>query len=202
MDQDELIRRSLHDLSYFECIILNYRSRLYRYIRSISGLSTEDIEEILQETFVKLYRHLDHYIFDKSFESWLFRIAHNQTIDTLRRRQRFAQSHCAWPEDEAKLSHLSTEEQPPNQEQAAIENELNDRLKSAIEAIPAPYKETAKMRFLEHKSYQEISTLIDKPIGTISVQLQRSKQLLIARLRNEESSTNHPVNIPQSSSSS
>src|SRR3989344_5631628 len=83
-NDDELVSLSLNDQEYFLCIVKNYSAKLTRYIARISNFSLEEKQDILQETFIKVYKNLNAFDSSLKFSSWIYRIAHNETISHFR----------------------------------------------------------------------------------------------------------------------
>lgn len=82
----ELINLALENSDNFSLIIDLYEKRLFRYIMRLGDFSLADGEDILQEVFIKIYRHINEYDASFSFSSWAYRIAHNTTIDAYRKK--------------------------------------------------------------------------------------------------------------------
>ena len=72
---------------HFQGIMDRYWKRLFGYIRRVSYFSQEDIEDILQEVFLKVYRFLNDYDEKMAFSTWIYRIAHHSLIDEIRKRK-------------------------------------------------------------------------------------------------------------------
>ena len=90
-DQDAsdetLVKHALRDADAFGTLMHRYEAPLTRYVRRISSFSGDDIEDILQEAFIKAYRHLREFDGKSKFSSWIYRITRNQTIDTARKKR-------------------------------------------------------------------------------------------------------------------
>jgi len=84
---EELIALALDNQEYFYYLMKRYEKRLLSYILHISNFLSGDAEDVLQEVFIKTYKNLR--AFDKSlkFSSWIYRIAHNETISEYRRKK-------------------------------------------------------------------------------------------------------------------
>jgi len=89
LKDEEVLKLVIEDLNYFPEIILRYEEKLLKYIIRISSLDLADAENLLQEVFIKVYKNI--YDFDSkfSFSSWIYRIAHNVTIDHYRKNKKF-----------------------------------------------------------------------------------------------------------------
>src|SRR5665648_188700 len=80
MTDNELVKLSLDNPDHFFCLTKRYESKLLRYIMRISKFSHEDAEDVLQDVFIKTYYNLNEFDSELKFSSWIYRIAHNQTI--------------------------------------------------------------------------------------------------------------------------
>jgi len=167
----QLVSLTLKNQDYFLCIIKRYEDKLLRYIRRISGLSREDAEDVLQNVFIKVYRNLNSYNQDLKFSSWIYRIAHNQVISEFRNKK-------ARPELlSSKESELIFEfiESDLNTEKEVELKLLKKDINKVLNRLEEKYREVLVLNFLEEKSYQEISDILKKPIGTVATLISRAK---------------------------
>jgi len=167
----QLVSLTLKNQDYFLCIIKRYEDKLLRYIRRISGLSREDAEDVLQNVFIKVYRNLNSYNQDLKFSSWIYRIAHNQVISEFRKKK-------ARPELlSSKESELIFEfiESDLNTEKEVELKLLKKDINKVLNRLEEKYREVLVLNFLEEKSYQEISDILKKPIGTVATLISRAK---------------------------
>lgn len=169
----ELARLSIENPESFGALMERYEAPLLRYIRRISSLSKEDAEDILQETFIKIYRNINDCDPDAKFSSWIYRIAHNQTIDTLRKRKNDAASFSIEANDAAQFLRATTD--------IGAETERDDTLtqiETIIRELPETYREALILRFLEEKSYEEIMDILELPKGSVATLVHRGKKIL------------------------
>lgn len=178
LDDAELVRLSLADPDKFSLIISRYQDKLARYVRRLGAKSTEDVEDILQDIFLKIYLNLNDFNQDLKFSSWIYRIAHNQVISHFRKRQARPEAHSLPIDgeglhllaDDIALDRLSDE----HLRQAAIT--------AALDKIDPRHREILVLKFFEDKSYQEISDILKKPLGTVASLLNRAKKALHSAL--------------------
>ncbi len=168
----ELIQLTLKDKDFFTCLVKKYEQPLLRYIRRISAFNTEAAEDILQEVFIKVYQNLNEFDQTLKFSSWLYRITHNQTINHYRRLKNQPQG-IYQTDDTEELNRLAS--------QINIEREINNRLNGKIinkvlACLDIKYREVLILKFLEEKSYQEISDILKKPMGTVATLINRAKK--------------------------
>ena len=165
-----VVAAALENPDHYGEIIVRYQAKLLRYIRRISGLGDEDIEDLLQEVFIKAYQNLRDYDPKQSFSSWIYRIAHNHVISNFRKlKARPEVSHST--DDEAIAPALAVD--------LGIEDGVDQQLRrstilQALQKLESRYREVIILRYFEDKSYEEISEILQKPIGTIGTLINRA----------------------------
>jgi RNA polymerase sigma-70 factor (ECF subfamily) len=173
LSDTELVQDALKDIRCFALLIDRYKNPLARYIRRLGARDIHQIEDILQEVFIKIYRTLNTYDATRSFSSWTYRIAHNQTIDTFRSQTHQNISLEAEPELENML--VTTLEDIYS---AADRHIDQAHLARAIALLDQKYRDVIILKYLEEKSYDEIADILHKPPGTIAILLRRAKEKL------------------------
>ncbi|MBT3817571.1 MAG: RNA polymerase sigma factor [Candidatus Magasanikbacteria bacterium] len=159
----ELVALSLEDQEYFLCIIRKYQQPLLRYIRRISGVPYEDAEDVFQEVCIKVYTHLHNYNETLPFSSWIYRITRNTTISHFRKRKPVISLESM--DLERLASHCMKEFVIKNDIIAPVLNKMDEK-----------YRDILILKFLEEKSYEEISDIIKKPMGTVATWINRAKK--------------------------
>jgi len=166
----ELVDLSLRQPNNFLCLLKRYEKKLLYYIMRISGFREEDAEDVLQEVFVKTYYNLRDFDTKLKFSSWIYRIAHNETVSAIRKKKvRPADllDDEAWVKLADKLDVV-----------ADLENKiLNENIRQTISKIEPKYREVLILRFLEEKDYAEISDILKKPINTVSTLISRARKI-------------------------
>ncbi len=140
---------------------------------------THDAEDAMQETLIKALRALPRYREENHFKSWLFRIAHHEVVNTIRRRQR-----------------QELHEEPPGANRAETGNpfgahrlegrERAVHLQQAIEALPESERQVVLLRIQQELSFKQISEVLDAPLGTVLGRMHAAKQRLKATLDRED----------------
>jgi RNA polymerase sigma-70 factor (ECF subfamily) len=140
-------------------------------------------EDLAQEVFLKAYRALDSYDADRKFSSWLFKIAHNSTIDHLRRGE--LQTVPLEPETSEDRGLAAVLEDPTTvtPEQRLLGVDLGTGLAEAIRELRPVYREVILLRHREGLSYQEIAEVTGASLGTVKTNLHRARRDLAERLR-------------------
>lgn len=168
-----LVIASLANPDAFSGIVERYWERLFRYVRRISFSSDEDIEDILQETFIKVYKNLNAFDGDLTFSTWIYHICRNTVIDSIRKKSSRPKTIGLDTED---FAHLFQD--PVNIIQAIDAQEQLRKITAIIESLPLIYREVLILKFLEEKSYEEIMDIVEKPKGTVASLINRGRKLL------------------------
>ena len=139
-------------------------------------------EDLAQEVFIRAYRKLHTFDRRRKLSSWLFKIAHNATVDHLRRfSPDTVPLEATAPGGEASWEVLrSAEEEGP--ERRAQHAQLVRGLESALERLAPHYREILLLRFQQGLAYHEISEVTGVAMGTVKVQLHRARKLLAEEL--------------------
>ena len=176
----ELVARALqgHQEAYREIVV-----RFERPVYSLVARMVQDpglAEDLAQEVFIKAFRRLSTYDPQRKLSSWLFKIAHNTTIDHLRRHAPETVPLEAERDDEhrgglaAVLSDTSTE----NPLAAAERKDMARALERAIARLRPEYRESVVLFYIEGASYQEICEATGLPLGTVKTNLHRARKEL------------------------
>ena len=171
LTDQEIIQMSLTDLEYFACLVLKYEVRLLNYIKKISQSNHDEAEDILQEAFIKIWKNLHGYDPRLTLESWIFRIVHNETISYRRKKTSYSKDKVVSIDDDRIMNSLSAEN---------INHDDVDSVSRLIEDIlpllKLEYREVLVLKFLEDKSYEEISDILKIPEGTVATRINRAKK--------------------------
>lgn len=178
-DQD-LVRESLADRHAFAALVAKYETPLRRYVKRLGVDSAEDADDILQEAFIKAYVNLNDYDADLKFSSWLYRIAHNETMSHYRKR-RVRPRTVEAEEDLAIFENIVDDSDIPAELDRKI---LKAAVHTALDGIAAQYRAVLVLRFLEEKSYDEIAEILQIPSGTVATYISRGKRELKDALKN------------------
>ena len=141
-----------------------------------------DAEDLVQDTFVKALRFSDRFAEGTNLKAWLYTILHNTWRN--QRRDRARARLEADSETVEQLVDLGAGADRPadNPEAGLLEAVLSDDLRTALDDLPQPYRETVWLRDVEELSYQEIAAILDVPIGTVMSRLSRARRQLYRAL--------------------
>ena len=176
---EELISRFQNgdERAYVE-LVNRYKDRLLNFVFQFLG-DIEQAEDVVQDTMLRLYEKKHYYKEIAKFSTWLYTIARNLANTELRKKKRIKTTY---------LSQLSKERQfeiPAIQDDVdqSIQNEfINDRIQSAISNLPEHFKVVIILRDIQELSYEEISNIVEVPLGTIKSRINRARIQLQAEL--------------------
>jgi RNA polymerase sigma-70 factor (ECF subfamily) len=151
-------------------------SIVVRMVRD-SGLA----EDLTQETFIKAFRALRTYDARRKFSSWLFTIAHNTTIDYLRKKSLQTVPLESEGEESDPLDRLPSDDSV-TPERAAMSRDLADAFEEELRAMRPEYAEILVLRFQEGLAYEEIVEITGLPMGTVKTHLFRARRQLATRM--------------------
>lgn len=170
----QLVRLTLKNADYFECLMERYEKKLFRYIRRITNLDKESIEDLLQEVFLKVYKNLNDYDPGFTFNSWIYRITHNEAISTIRKLK--ARPETVNFENEEGVSFLDILPSDIDLREDYVKKELARKVHKLINQLPEKYRTVLVLKFLEDKSYEEIADILQIPMGTVATLINRAKE--------------------------
>lgn len=174
----ELIGLAKADPESFGLLMERYQMPLFHYIRRITQLPKEDIEDLLQEVFIKIYQKLNEYNEILKFSSWAYRITHNHIIDYFRKTNARPKTNSLEDFELAKLLKSGTD-----MEKDLDTKDCLEKIKECLEEIPLKYKEVLILRFIEEKSYEEIMDILKKPKGTVATMIARGRGALSLKMK-------------------
>ncbi len=175
----DLVKLTLENQENFLYLVQRYEKKLLRFIRRISGLNSDDAQDLLQEVFIKVYQNLNDFDQNLKFSSWLYRITHNQVVSNYRKNKSRPQLSLFDLDLESCESLISDFDASQNMDQKI----LRDKMSRALDGLDLKYKEVLVLKYLEDRSYEEISDIIKKPTSTVGTLLSRAKKNLEKEFR-------------------
>ena len=167
------------DADAFGVVIERYEPKLRRYARKFLNTKHE-IDDLVQDVFIKTYTNIQSFDADKRFSPWIYRIAHNTFVNELKRKER---SGLGLFDADTILPLVPAKETADG---AVIEAEIEAELESLIETLPAKYREVVVLHYFESLSYQEISDILHIPVTTVGVRMSRARAKLKAAYQSKE----------------
>lgn len=160
----------------FASLMDRYRDSIYFMLLKMVN-NASDAEDLTIEAFGKAFRSIDTYEPRFAFSTWLFMIATNNCIDFIRKKQ---SSPATYDQGRNGIDALTINIQSdlPDPEEALINDQKIATLRKVVNQLKSPYREIIELRYYKEYSYEEISTELGIPIGTVKAQLYRAKTLL------------------------
>lgn len=181
-DMDILAEVGAGNVDAYGKIVAKYNGRLYNFIYRFVG-DRETAEDIVQETFLRAFRKRKEYRAIANFSTWLFTIAGNLAKSELRRRKRWRMFSLERDEETDTGMELPDESARPDK---VAESSIADvQIQEAIASLPENYKQVILLRDVEGMSYQEISEIVDCPVGTVKSRVNRARLKLQQKLKSE-----------------
>lgn len=163
--------RESHTCSLAEEVVSLFdqlRDRLLRYVISF-GLSVHDGEDIVQEVFLALFRHLQQGKSRRNLRAWTFRVAHNLSL----KRRSQVQAEVRQVADEGILLADLVQDANPSPEEQVVNRQRRQRVLAALEALPEQDRRCLVLR-AEGLRYREIAEVLDISLGAVSLSVERS----------------------------
>jgi len=183
LDDAEAIRRTrAGDRESFGVLVDRYGARITRLVRGYVR-NEQDVQDVVQDSFVKAFSRLDRFDGRSAFYTWLYRIAANTAMDHNKKwkRRPTPLTLSAPGEDEDRVGIAPPHRGPPP-EAGAMQAEIREALDAALESLPDRYREVLVLRELEGLTYEEMATTLRLSRGTVESRLFRARERLRTRL--------------------
>jgi RNA polymerase sigma-70 factor, ECF subfamily len=160
----------------FNLLVDRYQSRLLNFVYRTTG-DRERAEDLVQETFIRVYRHLHRFDQSKKFSTWIYTIASNLAKNELRNRSRnplvlFQAIKKNWDADQKPLEWEDNTFRPDD---LFRKRHLRQMVESAVEELPEHHRVVFVLRELEGKTYEEIAEITACNLGTVKSRLNRAR---------------------------
>ena len=167
---EELAKASLRDKRYFDILVQRYANRILRYIGRLIG-NYQEAEDVTQEVFLKAFVNLADFNPKLKFSSWLYRIAHNESVNFIRQHYRHQKISLDKYNQELTATEKSVLEK-------IIESENIQLVRWGLGQIRPNEREIIELICFEEKSYLETADILKRPVNSIGPILARAKQSL------------------------
>ena len=173
-DIDYALMRAIQkgDMVAFNAMVDRYKNRLMNVIGRMLS-SAEEAEDVVQETFVRVYQHRQSFNFKHCFSTWIYTIALNLARNELRKRKKF------------KFYEIS--EMEGNEKEFAVDAKVPTRLPevldSAIRGLPEKYRTAFMLRDVQEMPYEEVAKVLGVPLGTVKSRVNRARLMLRDKLQ-------------------
>ncbi|OYT89700.1 MAG: RNA polymerase sigma factor RpoE [Burkholderiales bacterium PBB6] len=179
-------RVKLGDQKAFEMLVIKYQRRIERLIGRMVR-DTDLVQDIAQETFIRAYRALPQFRGDSAFYTWLYRIAVNtakKALMDLKRDPLITEAAFASSDDDDETSRPGKEPTDTATPEALLASkEIAATVNAAINALSEDLRQAITLREIEGLSYEEISDVMNCPIGTVRSRIFRAREAIAVKLR-------------------
>jgi len=181
VDQELVQRVQAGDKKAFDLLVLKYQQRI---VHVITGFVHDPVEalDVAQEAFIKAYRAIPNFRGDSAFYTWLYRIAINTAKNYLTAAARRPPTMDVDAADATNYYDAPELKEFETPESNIMGNELEQAIHQAIEDLPEDTATAIKLREFEGMSYEEISQVMDCPIGTVRSRIFRAREAIDARV--------------------
>lgn len=179
---EQVIPLIIDDQNLFVIITSRYKLKLFNYIKRSTNIRDEDAEDLLQDIFLKVYLNLNSFNRQMKFSSWIYAIARNMIISHYRKISVRPEGHADTLDDQLANQLAASFDLAGKQDQKQIQKVVSQ----ALYRLKSKYRDVIILKYIEEKSYQEISDIIRKPLGTVGSMLNRAKDELRKNLNPEK----------------
>jgi RNA polymerase sigma-70 factor (ECF subfamily) len=172
---EEEIRGRLNERRYdeaFDLVLARYRNKIMRLAFSIVG-NLAGAEDAAQDACVRIWRALPSYRGDSSVSTWVYAITRNTCLTAVKR----ASTRESISSDDPVFRHAASSISAPASKESAMPNLLR-----VLQQLPEKHRQAVRLFYMEEKSYGEVATMMDLPIGTVKTYLHRARKALAGAL--------------------
>ena len=171
-DKELLARVKANDISAFSLLVDRYKVKLFNLIYRMLQ-NREEAEDMLQETFLRVFKEKERFDPTYSFSTWIYTIALNLCRNELKRKKKFRFFGLDLIKDDRKYAV----------EEVKLNSSLGSTLEKAIASLPDKYRTAFLLREVNQLSYEEMSECMKVPLGTVKSRVNRARLLLKEQLQ-------------------
>jgi RNA polymerase sigma-70 factor (ECF subfamily) len=177
-DEKLILRFQEGDINAYNELVKRYKDRLLNFVLRYFN-NVKQAEDVVQDTLIKLYTHASYYKNVAKFSTWIFTIAKNNALTELRKNKR-KKTDSLWTDDGQVIDINSKEESLDSK----VQNEIAiDQLNKFLDEIPENFRMAVVLRDFQELSYEEISKILEIPIGTIKSRINRGRIQLAEKMK-------------------
>lgn len=170
---DEQVAQAVQkgDFSAFGVLVERFEPKLLRYSRKFL-FDHEDGKDIVQEVFMKAYGNIQSFDVKRSFSSWIYRIAHNEFINAIKKKGR---EPLSFFDPDTLFPHPTA---PTQADDELKKQEIKEMVEKCLDKLDAKYREPLVLYYYEDMDYKQISEIMHIPVSTAAIRLKRGKEAL------------------------
>ena len=164
----------------YKALFSRYEKSLFIYVFHLVR-NKEEVEDLLQNVFMKTYRNLHRFDQSRKFSSWIYRISHNEAVNFIKRKSK--RRLISWEEVTASKDKIVVSVDAEDVAENFRHREIAQEMDDALDMLPAKYKKILMLRYFDEYSYRKIGEIIDKPVNTVGTLINRAKRKLVEVVR-------------------
>lgn len=184
---EEIVKKRIRqvikgDQNAFGEIVEIYKDKVFQLCFRMVG-NRHEAEDLAQEAFVRAYVNISSFNQNLKFSTWLYRIATNLCIDRLRKKKPdfYLDAEVAGTEGLTMYSQISSDTALPEKEVESLE--IQEQIQLEISKLPEKYRSVIVLKYIEELSLNEISDILEIPLGTVKTRIHRGREALRHQLR-------------------
>ena len=167
------------DRRAFDELFGRYQESIRQMYMQRTGGNEHDSNDMLQNTFIKVYLNIDTYKPEYTFCQWIYTIARNTFIDYVRKRREYVVSIDA---SDGVTNAYNPASQQPTPEERMIITQHSRELNTILDNMNPRYRDVIILRFFNEYSYDEIAEKLNVPIGTVKTLIHRAREILLSKI--------------------
>jgi RNA polymerase sigma-70 factor (ECF subfamily) len=186
-DEALVLRAQAGESAAYDELVTRHRGRIFAMIRQMVK-NEADAWDLSQEVFIKAWKALPRFEVKARFSTWLYRIAHNTVYDWARRKRPEAGDELneeIFRSGSIDPASRTTPERPRRPDEALGDDELREKIESALGQLSAPHREAVILKDVQGLAYKEIAEVMECSIGTVMSRLHYARQKLQSLLKDE-----------------
>ncbi|KKQ53193.1 MAG: RNA polymerase sigma factor [Parcubacteria group bacterium GW2011_GWD2_38_11] len=182
-DNELIVIIHTQNIEAYKELFARYQKKLFTYIYHLVG-NRDETEDILQNVFSKTYKSIENFDTTRKFSSWIYRIAHNESVNFLKRKSK--RYTISWDDISTSKDKMETATNDERPEEKMEHQEIVKEISWAMEKIPPKYQEVLRLRYFNEYSYEEMGKILGKPLNTVGTLINRAKKKLLEVVQEEE----------------
>jgi len=172
LSDEEVVRQvQSGNTDMFGVLVLRYEAKMMRYARRFL-FNYHDSEDIVQNVFIKAFTNINSFDIDKAFSPWIYRVAHNEFISTIRKKKLEA---VPFFDPDTLFPHPVAE---GSTDSFVLEKEQRELIEKNLNQIEAKYREPIILYYFEDFDYKTIADILHIPVSTVGIRLRRGREKL------------------------
>jgi RNA polymerase sigma-70 factor (ECF subfamily) len=170
-DEEIAKKVQLGDKESFNLLVNRYEIKLKRYGRKFLS-DQRDIEEIIQEVFIKAYTNIQSFNALKKFSPWIYRIAHNEFVNKIKKKKK---NPLLYFDLDTFIPYFISKE---TSDKMMEKKEIQEIINKSLDKLDFKYREPLILYYFENLSYKDISEIMHIPVSTVGIRIKRGKDLV------------------------